>query len=160
MPPESGPSLETTQPTLLLAEDDPNDVLLFRRAFERCGASCLLRVVHDGDQAIRYLEGVGPYADRLENPLPVVALLDLKMPRRTGLEVLEWLAAHPDLCRLPAVVLTSSRERADIERAYALGARSYLVKPGKFSDLLRLVEVINSYWVVFNERPCIERQRV
>ena len=112
-----------------------------------------MAVVRDGDQAVAYLEGKGDYADRKQHPLPVVVLLDLKLPRRSGLEVLEWMRAQPDLRRIPVVVLTSSRESVDVNKAYDLGANSYLVKPVTFNDLVELITTLDLYWLILNERP-------
>lgn len=98
-----------------------------------------LEVVTDGDDASAYLRGDGEYADRDRYPVPVLLLLDHKMPRRSGFEVLEWLKADSPLKRIPVVVFTSSRESADAQRAYDLGANSYLVKPGSPDDLIRMV---------------------
>jgi CheY-like chemotaxis protein len=110
-------------------------------------------VVCDGVEAIEYLRGTGQYADRARYPLPGLMLLDLKLPRRSGHEVLAWLRQEPAVRRLPVAILTSSRESSDIERAYDLGANSYLVKPTGPGALLRLVEALSLYWLVLNEGP-------
>lgn len=141
------------QPPILLVEDDPNDVLLIRRAFTKARLANPVQSVEDGDQAVSYLAGAGPYADRQSYPLPVVVLLDLKLPRRSGLDVLAWLRQQEGLRRLPVVVLTSSRESADVNRAYDLGANSYLVKPVTFDALLELVQTLQLYWLMLNEKP-------
>ena len=142
--------------TILLVEDDPNDVLLIRRAFAKANLANPLQVVGDGDAAVAYLAGVSPYAAREQYPLPVLVLLDLKLPRRSGLEVLQWVRQQPGLRRLPVVVLTSSRENADVNRAYDLGINSYLVKPVEFDDLLAMVRTLGAYWLILNERPEVE----
>lgn len=142
--------------TILLVEDDPNDVLLTQRAFRRANIVNPLQVVQDGEVAVLYLEGQGPYADRERYPLPTLMLLDLKLPRLSGLEVLEWLQQQPELKRLPVVVLTSSRENADVNRAYDLGANSYLVKPVAFNNLLEMVRSLNEYWLILNEKPIVQ----
>jgi len=139
--------------TILLVEDDPNDVLLIRRAFRKSDVANPIQVVGDGEEAIAYLSGRGPYADRERYPLPVLLLLDLKLPRKSGFEVLEWLRQQPGLKRLPVAVLTSSAETPDINRAYDLGANSYLVKPVRFEGLLRMVQTLNLYWLIINEKP-------
>lgn len=138
---------------VLLVEDDPNDVLLIRRAFRKSDVANPIQVVGDGEEAIAYLSGRGPYADRERYPLPVLLLLDLKLPRKSGFEVLEWLRQQPGLKRLPVVVLTSSAETPDVNRAYDLGANSYLVKPVRFEGLLRMVQTLNLYWLIINEKP-------
>src|SRR5947207_15017530 len=108
---------------------------MVRRSFTKASLQGTLDVVDDGDKAVAYLAGHGGFADRARHPLPVLLLLDLKLPRRSGLEVLAWVRQQPTLKRLPVVVLTSSEESADINRAYDLGANSYLVKPVAFDAL-------------------------
>src|SRR5579883_519275 len=103
---------------VLLAEDNSTDALMVRRAFTKAGLQGTLEVVEDGDQAVAYLSGQGEFASRVRHPLPELLLLDLKLPRRSGLEVLAWLRQQPGLKRLPTVLLTSSDDSADINRAY------------------------------------------
>lgn len=142
-----------TDGLILLAEDNSTDALMVRRAFTKASLRGTLEVADDGDKAVAYLSGQGPFADRARYPLPVLLLLDLKLPRRSGLEVLAWLRQQPGLRRLPVVVLTSSEESADINRAYDLGANSYLVKPVGFDALLEMVKGLGLYWLVMNEGP-------
>jgi len=142
---------------ILLAEDDPNDVLLIQRAFQRNHVANSVQVVRDGDEAVAYLSGQAPFADRERHPLPVLMLMDLKMPRISGLEVLEWVRQQPGLKRLPIIVLTSSSQSPDINRAYELGANSYLVKPSGFDSLLDLVKNLDMYWLILNEKPELGR---
>jgi len=139
--------------TILLVEDNPDDVLLIRRAFQKAGIGNPVVALDHGDDAVAYLDGTGTYSDRHRYPLPALMLLDLKLPRRSGLEVLAWVRQHEGLKRLPVVVLTSSRDEGDINQAYDLGANSYLVKPVAFDDLLRLVRSVEGYWLMLNERP-------
>ncbi|HEX2222963.1 MAG TPA: response regulator [Thermoanaerobaculia bacterium] len=138
--------------SILLVEDNPDDALLLQRAFRKLGDESRIRVLNNGENALAYLAGEGDYADRVRFPLPDLMLLDLKLPRRSGFEVLEWLRGQPGLRRLPVVVLTGSREAADVERAADLGANSYLVKPVGFEALLELVAAFQSYWRL-NEWP-------
>jgi CheY-like chemotaxis protein len=138
---------------ILLVEDDENDVILLQRAFRTAGMVNPLRVVRHGDDAVAYLEGTGEFADREAHPFPVFMLLDLKLPRRTGLEVLAWVKERTGVRRLPIVVLTSSKNDEDINRAYELGANSYVVKPVSFETLLELVKSLELYWLILNERP-------
>jgi CheY-like chemotaxis protein len=138
---------------VLLVEDDPNDVALVRRAFRRAGLEGEPRVVHDGEAASDYLEGAHRFADRAANPLPALVLLDLKLPRRSGLEVLERLRATPGLRRLPVVMLTSSGEMRDVDRAYDLGANAYLVKPVDPAELQEVVRHLGMFWLGANRRP-------
>ena len=132
---------------VLLVEDDANDVALTQRAFRKGGIPHPLTVVGDGEEAIAYLAGQGRYAERA---LPGLVLLDLKLPRKSGLEVLAWIRSQPGLRRLPVVVLTSSKESADVNRAYDHGVNSYLVKPVDFDDLLAMVRSVSSYWLALN----------
>jgi CheY-like chemotaxis protein len=141
--------------SVLLVEDDPNDVALTQRAFTRAGFVNPLQVVTDGEQAIAYLAGQPPYADRRRHPLPILVLLDLKLPRRSGFEVLAWLRGRQHVRRLPVVVLTSSQHSPDVDRAYDAGANSYLVKPVAFEGLLSLVRTLGLYWIMTNEGPAV-----
>src|ERR1041385_528336 len=138
--------------TVLLVEDDPNDVLLMQRAFRKAAPTVPLHLARDGQEAIEYLSRQGSFTDPLQNPLPALMLLDLKMPRKDGFETLEWIRQQPRLKRTVVVVLSSSSEQADINRAYDLGANSYLVKPGDFQRLVDLVNLLAAYWLVANEK--------
>ncbi len=138
---------------ILVVEDDPNDVLLIQRAFAKARILNPLRTVSNGDEAVAYLSGEGQFADRETYPFPLLVLLDLKLPRRSGLEVLGWIRGREGLKRLPIVVLTSSKESIDINRAYDLGANSYLVKPVGFDSLLELVKSLEVYWIMLNQNP-------
>ena len=140
---------------ILLVEDDYNDVLLIQRAFRKAKIKPLVSNVYDGDEVLLYLKGKGKYADREQYPVPLLVLLDLKLPRRSGLEVLAWIRQQPELRRLLVVVLTSSQEDSDLVQAYDLGANSYLVKPINFQDFVRLVELIDAYWFKTNQVPRI-----
>lgn len=144
------------QMTVLLVEDQATDVLLVKRAFSRANSTTVVQTVSDGDAAVAYLLGEGEYADRARFPFPQLLLLDLKLPRRSGLEVLEWVRKPGHFQRLPAIMLTSSSEMSDVNQAYDLGVNSYLSKPTAFEDLIRLVQTIDDYWVQWNQRPEIE----
>lgn len=139
--------------TILHVEDDPNDVLLLQRAFRKVNTPVHLETTVDGDQAMAYLVGRDVYADRSRYPFPTLVLLDLKIPRKSGLELLSWIRQQPELKRLPVTILTSSRHEKDINDAYELGANSYLVKPVGFDALTSVVELISSYWLNTNEQP-------
>lgn len=145
--------------TILLVEDDPNDVLFLKRALRKNEITNPVSVVSDGDEAIEYLSGGGVYADRLTYPFPKVIMLDLKMPRRGGLEVLEWLNAHPTYQVIPTLVLTSSKINEDVVRAYGLGANSYMVKPSNFEDLQRMIKIAHDYWDVCLKPEPVAPQR-
>lgn len=139
--------------TVLLVEDDPDDVLLIRRAFAKAGLLASMELVGDGERAIQYLSGAEPFVSRERFPLPVVVLLDLKLPKRSGFEVLEWLRSQPGLRRIPVVVLTGSAQSSDVNRAFDIGANSYLVKPVGLEALTDIMKTLNLYWLLMNERP-------
>jgi CheY-like chemotaxis protein len=140
-------ALHDSSGTVLHIDDDPNDTLLLEAAARKAGAQFRLENVQDGDAAIAYLTGAGVYADRRLYPLPSLILLDLKMPRATGFEVLQWIRAHPQLGKMPVVILSGSELQDDITQAYSTGANSYLVKPLGFDALVNLVKSINSLWL-------------
>ena len=140
---------------ILLVEDNYNDVLLIKRAFRKADIKPILSIVSDGDEAVAYLSQEGQYADETRFPVPMLILLDLKLPRRSGLEVLAWLKQQPVLKRLLVIVLTSSQEEGDLSQAYDLGANSYLLKPIDFQDFVGLVELIDAYWFKMNQRPIV-----
>jgi len=142
---------------ILLAEDNENHVLLIRRAFEQAGLVNPLYVVSNGEEAISYLKGEGKYANRDEYPLPCLMLLDLKMPKKDGFEVLEWLRGQPGFSSLRVVVLTTSEELRDVNRAYRLGANSFLTKPVDFRDFVQLSSAIKGYWIWLSRAPEVER---
>lgn len=140
---------------VMLAEDDENDAMLITRAFAKLNINNPIHRVKNGDEAIAYLEGAGVYQDRKRFPLPCLLLLDLKLPNRSGFEVLEWIRKRGQFKRLPVVVLTGSNQEADINRAYELHANSYLIKPPKFEDMKELMRKIGEYWIATNEGPNI-----
>lgn len=141
---------------ILLAEDDEDHILLVRRAFNKAAFLNPLQVVHDGEEAIQYLKGEGPYANRAEYPLPTLLLLDLKMPKKNGFEVLEWIRSKPALCALRVVVLTSSEEIHDVNRAYQLGASSVLVKPADFEKFVAVLQALQGFWIWTSKPPEIK----
>lgn len=131
-----------TSITILLVDDNPDDVLLIKRAFARAGLTHPIFSVPSGTEAIAYLSGERPYEDRTEHPLPNLILLDIKMPVTDGFEVLRWIRRQPELGRVSTVMLTSSDEIRDVNLAYQLGANSFLVKPLDFwnaADLSRSI---------------------
>ena len=139
--------------TILLVEDERNDVFFLEYAFATAGIVNPLQVVEDGEEAIEYLAGAGKYGNRDKYPLPCLVLLDLKLPRRSGLDVLRWIQEHPSLQSLIVLVLSSSREATDVDQAYQLGARSYLVKPLSLGERLELARSIKHYWLKLNVPP-------
>lgn len=141
--PRSGP--------ILLIEDNEDDVFFMRRAFKSAGIENQLLVVMDGQQAIDYLGGKEEFCDRTRFPLPVLVLLDLKLPHKSGHEVLSWIREQPDFETLIVIVLTTSRETSDIEKAYRLGANAYLVKPPGAPELIEIVTSLKQFWLRHNE---------
>ena len=142
---------------ILYAEDDENDVFLMQRVYGKLQIPNPLRVVEDGKMAIAYLAGNPPYETRTENPLPCVLIMDLSMPGKHGLEVLKWIKNQPTLMELPVVILTSSNQESDIERAYETGASGYFVKPGDPGVLQGILKSIQDYWLT-QSRPSVEFQ--
>lgn len=143
-----------THPTcILLVDDSIMDVELALDAFREVKLSGNVQVAYNGQQALDYVFGLGKFTDRQTYPLPDVMLLDLKMPGIDGFEVLRRIKNQPGLRRLPVVVLTSSREEGDRERAYDLGANSYLVKPVSFLGFIDLIRSVENYWLSLNVGP-------
>lgn len=130
--------------TVLHVDDDPNDTTLLQVACAKADVDFEIHNVGDGDQVIDYLAGSGKYADRAHYRLPGLVLLDLKMPRVEGLEVLKWIRNHSALRDLPVIVLSGSELQEDIRKAYAVGANSYLIKPPSFNSLINLVREIDA----------------
>lgn len=141
--------------TILLVEDTADDVTLMLRSFKKAGVTARVSVVTDGEAAIHYLAGEGEYADRQAYPLPALVLLDLKLPKRTGFEVIEWVREQEGLRRVPIVVLTSSAESQDVQRAYDLGASSYLVKPVSADQMQAMAATLDLYWLQINHKPTL-----
>jgi len=144
---------------ILLAEDGEDQVILIRRAFAKAQLLNPLHVVSNGEEAIAYLQGEGKYSNRDEYPLPCLLLLDLKMPRKNGFEVLEWIRQQPGLSALRVVVLTGSDEMRDVNRAYQLGANSFLVKPVDFPRFVEVTQALKGYWLWMSKEPEVARER-
>jgi CheY-like chemotaxis protein len=142
---------------ILLAEDEEDYVLLIRNAFEKAHIPNPLHVVWNGQEVISYLLGEGKYSNREEYPLPDLLLLDLKMPRVNGFEVLQWIRQQPSLTPLRILVLTSSEQVRDVNEAYRLGANSFLVKPNDFEDLAYLSRLIREFWLGASKAPDVSR---
>ncbi len=132
--------------TILIVEDEAHDVELIQLALERAGIEAPVFVASNGEDAIAYLSGTPPYADRDHYPLPSMILTDLKMPQMGGLELLRWLHDHPSFRSLPTVVLTSSSAPSDVSLAFELGARGYMVKPVSLAELEKTLRTVASYW--------------
>ena len=149
--------MEKERYTILLVEDDLNDIFLVKRAFKIARIQNPLQVVTDGQEAINYLRGEGKYADREAYPLPKLIVMDIKMPRLSGFDVLEWVKGDgKPLRRIPIVIVSSSDNPEDINRAYELGANAYMVKPVEFRGVEHLFESITHYWGLECAKPALE----
>lgn len=143
--------------TVLLVEDDLNDIFLVKRAFKMAHVQNPLQVVTDGQEAVAYLRGDGKYADRATYSLPKLIVTDIKMPRISGFEMIEWVKTqHGALRRIPIIVVSSSEDPSDINRAYELGANAYMVKPVNFKAVEHLFESITNYWGLECAKPELE----
>jgi CheY-like chemotaxis protein len=129
---------------ILVVDDDPNDVFLLRRAFKRAEIKLPMRVARDGQEAIDYLSATGRFQDRHQNPIPCLVVLDVKLPRKTGLEVLEWIRGQEDLKDLPVVMMTSSEETGDKKTAHLHGVEAYRVKPASLEELVQIAQEIRA----------------
>jgi CheY-like chemotaxis protein len=138
---------------ILLVEDQEDDIFLIRKAFAKAGLSNPIYVVRNGEEAVAYLMGDRPFTNRSEYPLPDLILLDLKMPRLDGFETLSWIRRQPGIRSIPVVVLTSSEELRDVNRAYSLGANSFLVKRMDFENSIQLSRTIHEFWIKASKRP-------
>ena len=144
---ENGPS------TLLIVEDNEDDIFFMERIFKQMGARCDLRFVRDGVEAVEYLSGKGQFEDRMKNPLPTIILMDLKMPRMNGFEVLEWMQKQPEIKLIPTIVVTSSTMQEDVTRAYRAGANAVMNKPVDKDSLLQMLKTFHLYWTDYVEMP-------
>jgi DNA-binding response OmpR family regulator len=143
-------TLNPSNQTILLVEDDNNDADLFEVAFQKASIPNPLQRVPDGEEAINYLAGTGRYADRAIYPFPILILLDLKLPRKTGFEVLSWIGSQTHLSGTIVLVRSSSCEPQDVKRAYQLGANAYLVKPHQMEELIETMRAIETFWLRCN----------
>jgi CheY-like chemotaxis protein len=138
---------------ILVVEDEKTDAILFRRALEKIPSHPPIIELTNGDEAVDYLAGNGEYADRTKYPLPNVVVLDIKLPRRTGFEVLDFIRSHPDRLRLTPVLMLSSSDRAsDVEKSYNHGANSYMTKPFGTDEYNRLASAFANFWLKYNEQ--------
>ena len=143
--------------TVLLIEDDENDVILVELALKQAKIPVLLKSVGDGLEGLNYLNGTGQFADRHRFPLPEIIILDLKMPRMSGMEFLSYVNDHPELRIIPTIVMSASKLDADVLRAYQLGANSFMVKPNDPATLTQMVRTIQEFWSL-SEKPKPLRQ--
>ena len=143
----------STRP-ILYAEDEETDSFFLQRAFGKAGVQNPLVVTPNGQDAIDYLSGAGRYQDRTAFPLPCLVLLDLNLPRKSGIEVLRWIREEETTAMLPVIILTSSLQEADIRKSYAAGANAYLAKPSQPDELVAMVKSIKEFWLGLN-RSCV-----
>lgn len=144
---KSEPQLPKPLAAVLLVDDDLNDVLLVQRAMKTAGLS--YRLIHkpDGEEAIDYLSGKPPYSDRANHPLPRLILLDIKMPKLGGFDVLSWMQSQPTLAKIPVVILTASVREEDRDEAQRLGAVAFRTKPIDFSELVNILREVDARWL-------------
>jgi two-component system response regulator len=145
--------MEINVPRILLVEDNPDDEMLTLRAFRKSNLKNELVTVHDGAEALDYLFGQGAYAGRDPKDVPHLVLLDLKLPRVDGLEVLQRIRQDDRTRLVPVVILTSSKEQEDLVRSYSLGANSYVRKPIDLNQFISAIQQLGMYWLVLNETP-------
>ena len=138
---------------LLFADDSADDRFFIKNACAEAGIASAIVMVDDGEQVVKYLEGQGAYADRPKHPLPGLIVLDLKMPRMTGLETLAWIRGRAAFRCLPVLILSASISPGDIRRAYELGANGFLAKPSTAQELAELMRALKAFWLRFNEYP-------
>jgi DNA-binding response OmpR family regulator len=138
---------------ILQVEDEANEVFLLQRAFAQVGITNPVQVASDGQMAIDYLSGSGHFADRTRFPMPGLVLLDLKLPRRSGREVLEWIKSQPGLSKLIVIVFTAARYVGDVSLAYELGAKSFIIKPADFSQYADVARLLKGWWLQLNQFP-------
>ena len=136
---------------ILQVEDDEHDIYFLKYVFNKAGINNRVRIAKDGEQAIEYLSGIGPYADRTASPVPSLVLLDLNLPRKSGLEVLKWIREQPSLRTIVVVVLTSSSDPGDVRRSYELGANSFVVKSADLDERVEFANNLKAWWLHFNE---------
>lgn len=141
--------------TILLVEDEENDIFFMKRAMKKEGVTEPLQVARDGREAVRYLEGTGSYSDRVRFPLPTLVLLDLKLPHLRGFEVLRWIRSQPELRTTIVIIFTSSKLQSDINEAYRLGANAYLVKPPTPDGLCETARAFRDFWMCLNQPPAV-----
>ena len=139
--------------TILVAEDDPNDVALLKRAFVKNGLNNPVHTSPDGEDAINYLQGSGKYMDRQKYPFPSILITDLKMPRSSGFDILKWLRAHPDCHIIPVIVFSASRQEEDVLMAYRSGANAFINKPSTFDQLTEIIRITAAFWNICEKPP-------
>src|SRR6185503_15205526 len=143
------------KPTILLVEDEESDRIFLKLAFEKAGITNPIQVATDGQQALDYFKGLGRFADREEFPIPYLVIMDAKLPRVNGLDLLKMIRAEVNLNAVIVLILTASDQAKDIAKAYQLGVNGYLVKPHTLEGLNRMIQALKDFWLVQN-RPALE----
>ena len=141
---------------ILLVEDNPQDLELAQRALQKAKLTNRIHVARDGEEALEFIFCEGPYSNRRLEDSPKLILLDLKLPKVNGLEVLRRLKGDPRTRRIPVVILTSSKEQKDVIESYHLGVNSYIVKPVNFESFAAAVQQIGMYWLLLNQAPMLQ----
>lgn len=149
-------NMENEPPTLLVVEDSEDDIFFMERIFKQLGARCNLKFARDGIEAVNYLSGNGQFSDRATYPMPTIILMDLKMPRMNGFEVLEWMQKQAEIKLIPTIVVTSSTLQEDVTRAYRAGANAVMSKPVDKDSLLQMLKTFHLYWTDYVEMPEIK----
>ena len=144
--------MTSAERTILVAEDSEDDRFILAEAMRAARISNPVQFVNDGRQAVAYLSGTEPFADRGKHPLPAFVILDFKMPLMNGLEVLAWIRSSEHR-RMPVIILSASALPGDIERAYDLHVNSYVMKPSTLDSLVSLMRALSGFWVEYNEHP-------
>lgn len=142
-----------THHPILHVEDNKEDVYLVKYAFQQVGITNPIQVAMDGQEAMDYLSAAGEFSNRAKFPMPCMVLLDLKLPKKMGLEVLEWIRSQPSLKWLIVIILSASVNENDVRRAYALGANAFLVKPANLAKLTDMCRALRDFWIINNEPP-------
>ena len=153
--PSSSAGQDPTRQPILLVEDEFTDARLLMRAFQKAGVQNPITHLDTGDKALAYLQGIFPYESRSQHPLPMLVLLDLKLPGMSGLELLRWIRTQRPLRRIPVLILTSESDEHFMESAYDAGANSYLRKSFEPAEIERVVQLIINYWLNLNESPLV-----
>ena len=139
--------------SILYVEDNEDDVLLLRFAFKRADILNPLHFAQDGQEAIDYLAGAGKFSDRAKYPIPSLVLLDLKLPKKMGMEVLHWIREESSVRKLPVVILSASAQKSDVDRCYEFGANAFLVKPSDADGLADMCQALKHFWLTYNIFP-------
>jgi DNA-binding response OmpR family regulator len=140
---------------ILHVEDSEDDQFFLKRAFAEAGIQNILHCVDDGQNALDYFSGTGEFANREQHPIPCLVILDLKLPKVHGLEVLKWIRAHKEYKSIVVIILSSSPLRNDVDMAYEFGANSFVVKPLNANQMVNLAKLIKEYWLEVNEFPSV-----